>query len=308
MDTGIDLFAAWAVVLLGVLLGAPYVHALWRIGVEAPAFTARMNDALRAGDLSAARMLCAAYAMPLGLATKAAFATALDGSVLRRDEAEDYRTAGATIDPAQLGERLEQTFVRAYDHARRWMLPRRVLAALGAIALAMVAAEFARREWVAPPAIGAAFALGLLLVAANRDRTERRRALAHFATLRPALCALAIDPTGARAPVADAAWTLVIDEPAALSREFPLVERVIKIGRVASSHVRLDHDSVARIHAVLENADDALTLIDLGAAGGTLVNGESVAKRALRDGDRITIGPCTITVRAPGRAAVLAAP
>lgn len=298
MDTGIDLFAAWAVVLLGVVLGAPYAFVLLSDRFEEIPFVKGLNRALRAGDVSTAQRLCEAYGAPLRLATKAALATVIDGSVLRRNDTDDYRTAGATIDPAQLAERLEQTFVRAYDHARRGMLLRRVAAVLGAIALAAAAAEFARRGWAAPPAIGAALGLGVLLGAANRDRTERRRALAHFATLRPALCALAIDPNGPRAPVADAAWTLVIEEPAAPPREVPLVEPVIKIGRLASAHVRLDHAEVARMHVVLENDDDALTLIDLGASGGTQVNGESVAKRALRDGDRITIGPCTITVRA----------
>lgn len=300
MDSSLDVVAWWGLLAIGVLLVIPYVVSLWMSAVNEAAFALAVHKSLAAGDVARVDRLCVALDAPLGAATKAALATVLDGSVLRRDDAEDYRTAGAQTDPAQLAERLTRTFALAYDHRRRAMNALRVLAALGAVAFALVVGEHARRSLLAPTLLASILAIALLLGAANRDRNERRRALAMFATVRDALRDLALDPQRSRPLASTAEWTLVIEEPSAPPREYPMVERVIKIGRVASSHVRLEHDQVARIHAVLENADGALTLIDLGASAGTQVNGEAVVKRALNDGDRITIGPCTITVRSRG--------
>jgi pSer/pThr/pTyr-binding forkhead associated (FHA) protein len=98
-------------------------------------------------------------------------------------------------------------------------------------------------------------------------------------------------------PALDAPISLVIDEPNASPRELAIEDSVIKIGRLASAHVHLPYDAVARLHAVIEKHDGALSIIDLGASAGTLVNGVAVNKRELQDGDRITIGPCTLTVR-----------
>jgi pSer/pThr/pTyr-binding forkhead associated (FHA) protein len=62
-------------------------------------------------------------------------------------------------------------------------------------------------------------------------------------------------------------------------REEILTEAVIKIGKLASSHLRLDDESVSRMHAVLEvNGPEDIQLIDLGSTRGTLLNGERIAK------------------------------
>lgn len=297
MDMGIDLAGRWTLLLLALALSAPYVWALLAQHVNEPVFARAVKRALQAGDLARAQKLCVAVDAPLGIATRAALATLSDGSVLRRDDAEDYRSAGATIDPAAVAERLTRTFARAFDQARRAMRWRRALAASGAVAFALVVIEHARGSSAAPPAVGSTLALALLLVGANRDRTERRRALAMFEALADAMYARAMDPSGAQSPSVDAAWTLVIEQPDAPPREQPLVETVIKIGRVASAHVQLQHEAVARLHAVIEDTGESLTLIDLGGAAGTKVNGRSVQKCELRDGDQIAIGPYTLTVR-----------
>ncbi|HXX65642.1 MAG TPA: AgmX/PglI C-terminal domain-containing protein [Polyangiaceae bacterium] len=72
---------------------------------------------------------------------------------------------------------------------------------------------------------------------------------------------------------------------------------IVKIGRDARSHLRIDDELAARMHAVLEVASPSdITLIDLGAAAGTLVNGERVHKSPVRPGDRIQIGSTVIVV------------
>jgi len=73
-----------------------------------------------------------------------------------------------------------------------------------------------------------------------------------------------------------------------LVREETLSESVIKIGKLASSHLRLDDETVSRMHAVMEVVGPGqIQLIDLGSTRGTLVNGERINKAILNPGDQI---------------------
>lgn len=66
---------------------------------------------------------------------------------------------------------------------------------------------------------------------------------------------------------------------------------VIKIGRVASAHIRFEHDGqVARMHAVIERNHDGIFIVDLGSVLGTYVNGAKITKRKLASGDVISVG------------------
>ena len=94
-------------------------------------------------------------------------------------------------------------------------------------------------------------------------------------------------------------------------REEVLTEPVIKIGKLASSHLRLDDESVSRMHAVLEvNGPDEVQLIDLGSTRGTLLNGERIAKTSLKSGDQVQFGDVrvAITLLAEGAEAPTPAP
>jgi TonB family protein len=80
-------------------------------------------------------------------------------------------------------------------------------------------------------------------------------------------------------------------------REEVLSEPVIKVGKLASSHLRLEDDSVSRMHAVVEvNGPDDVQLIDLGSTRGTLVNGERITKVRLHAGDEINFGDVRVIV------------
>src|SRR5512145_616415 len=82
---------------------------------------------------------------------------------------------------------------------------------------------------------------------------------------------------------------------------------IIKIGRLASAHLVLDEEGIARIHAVIEVAPGgALSIIDMGSAGGTVVNGKKVSRAALEPGDVISIGPLRLVVDLGEEAAVAA--
>jgi hypothetical protein len=70
-------------------------------------------------------------------------------------------------------------------------------------------------------------------------------------------------------------------------------QSVIKLGRLSSSHIRLEDESVGRMHAVIEvGVDGNLRLVDLGSQSGTRLNGDLIERsRALRSGDAIELGP-----------------
>src|SRR5262245_31865933 len=85
---------------------------------------------------------------------------------------------------------------------------------------------------------------------------------------------------------------------------------IVKIGRLASAHLKLEDAKVSRIHAVIEAASDGheYSIIDMGSTEGTFVNGEKVSKEKLRDGDEIRLGDCRLVVsfdevevRVPGK-------
>lgn len=85
---------------------------------------------------------------------------------------------------------------------------------------------------------------------------------------------------------------------------------IVKIGRLASAHLKLEDAKVSRIHAVIEAASDGheYSIIDMGSTEGTFVNGEKVSKEKLRDGDEIRLGDCRllvsfdeVEVRVPGK-------
>ncbi|MBA2661695.1 MAG: TonB family protein [Bradymonadaceae bacterium] len=72
----------------------------------------------------------------------------------------------------------------------------------------------------------------------------------------------------------------------------------IKVGKLSSSHLRLDDPNVSRIHAVIERGSDgSYTVIDLGSASGTFVNGEKVTKSEVNDGDELQFGDTVLRVR-----------
>jgi TonB family protein len=79
---------------------------------------------------------------------------------------------------------------------------------------------------------------------------------------------------------------------------------LIKIGRLASAHLTIDDEKVARIHAVIDVAPDgALSVTDMGTVEGTMLNGKRVMKSPLSFGDTITVGGTMIRVERGGAGA-----
>jgi len=81
-----------------------------------------------------------------------------------------------------------------------------------------------------------------------------------------------------------------------LVRTETLEQDVVKIGKLSTSHVRLDDETVSRMHAVIEVSGDDIHVIDLGSTRGTQLNGEKVSKAKVSDGDEINLGDTRIVL------------
>jgi hypothetical protein len=76
-----------------------------------------------------------------------------------------------------------------------------------------------------------------------------------------------------------------------------IAQDIVKVGKDARSHLRVDDELASRMHAVIEVASPSdITLIDLGNEPGTLVNGQRVNKCKIRPGDQIQIGATLIVL------------
>ncbi len=73
---------------------------------------------------------------------------------------------------------------------------------------------------------------------------------------------------------------------------------VLTIGRDPTNDVVLPDAMVSRRHAVLEPRAGGFTLVDCCSANGSIVNGERVSERSLRDGDVVAIGTARLLFRA----------
>jgi TonB family protein len=92
-----------------------------------------------------------------------------------------------------------------------------------------------------------------------------------------------------------------------LVRTESLTQDIIKVGKLQSSHLRIDDDNVSRMHAVIEvTSPTEVFIIDLGSASGTVVNGKKVNKAQLNSGDELTLGGSRVVVEI-GAAAEVAA-
>jgi predicted component of type VI protein secretion system len=88
------------------------------------------------------------------------------------------------------------------------------------------------------------------------------------------------------------------DEGGAATHAF--TEFPVRIGRDDGCELRVKHRRASRRHARIERVEDGLGLVDEGSRNGVLRNGERVSPREpvkLEDGDRLVMGPITVTVR-----------
>lgn len=91
--------------------------------------------------------------------------------------------------------------------------------------------------------------------------------------------------------------TIDVDGPVLVVRKGPEVgERFyldrarLSVGRDPASDIFLNDITVSRAHATLEVASHEVSVADAGSLNGVYVNGVSVDRAVLRDGDQLQIG------------------
>lgn len=95
----------------------------------------------------------------------------------------------------------------------------------------------------------------------------------------------------------------------AVVRTETLTQNIIKIGKLSSSQIRIDDESVSRMHAVIEVAGAGeVFIIDVGSAKGTFVNGQKINKTKLNSGDTVMLGSVKIVVTMGEAVAATSAP
>src|SRR5438270_4664939 len=80
-------------------------------------------------------------------------------------------------------------------------------------------------------------------------------------------------------------------------RTVTLNQDIIKVGKLSSSHLRIDDESVSRMHAVIEiTGPEDIYVFDVGSTRGTIVNGQKVNKHKLASGDELLLGDTRVVV------------
>jgi len=141
-----------------------------------------------------------------------------------------------------------------------------------------------------------------------RDARAAARMLREATTARPSAARPSAAPRlerrrAASGPSADVPTLTVRSGPGAPA-SVPLSAEKYTIGRLSSADILLEHQSISRLHAVLERTGDGYTITDLGSAGGTSVNGRRIARATLlRDGDRVEVGAVSLSYGQPAEPA-----
>jgi hypothetical protein len=90
---------------------------------------------------------------------------------------------------------------------------------------------------------------------------------------------------------------LIVNPTSASRREILLPRSVLSIGRDPSNDVVLPDAMVSRRHAVVEYRGSQYFIRDCNSSNGSLVNGDRVSERSLRDGDLVAIGTARLLFR-----------
>jgi hypothetical protein len=77
-----------------------------------------------------------------------------------------------------------------------------------------------------------------------------------------------------------------------------LGERTLSIGRSTECDIVIPDTNVSRRHAEIRPTIDGFNLVDLGSTNGSLVNGERVTQRELREGDELAFGNTRLVFQA----------
>jgi uncharacterized RDD family membrane protein YckC len=90
---------------------------------------------------------------------------------------------------------------------------------------------------------------------------------------------------------------LIVNPTSAARREIRLSRTLLSIGRDPSNDLVLPDAMVSRRHAVIECRGNQYYLRDCNSSNGSVVNGDRISERSLRDGDLVAIGTARLLFR-----------
>ena len=83
---------------------------------------------------------------------------------------------------------------------------------------------------------------------------------------------------------------LILLNPDGPSQEYVLEKSSVSLGRMITNDIVLNDVRVSRNHARLECGPTGITLLDLGSANGTRLNGKNITKATLKPEDTLSLG------------------
>lgn len=73
-------------------------------------------------------------------------------------------------------------------------------------------------------------------------------------------------------------------------KKYPLVGKVVQIGKGPENFIKIADPSVSTRHAGIQIDGSKFEVVDMGSSNGTYVNGKKTTRRFLRNGDILTLG------------------
>lgn len=281
-----------AVIALAILLSRGY--SAYSAHVDGHAFAAVVIRMLRQGQRERALKICHAVGdAPFGRMLRTTLSTA---DATAKDLPNDRARS------ALLG-RFDEAF--AAEQARVAAARSLTMLGLSLLALAVVAQHILGDDSLVTLYVAVGGVVVALFTAIDVSQAFRQ-ARQNIPAILDALLAAPKEPESATSPPTppmeprhEAVGPLVFDvmRGAVLVKTVVPDGSILKVGKDARCHIQLDDKLCSRMHAVVEIADDATTVIDLGNKTGTRVNGAEITKSAISAGDAIEIGEHRIVLR-----------
>jgi pSer/pThr/pTyr-binding forkhead associated (FHA) protein len=82
-------------------------------------------------------------------------------------------------------------------------------------------------------------------------------------------------------------YLLAVTLPDGAEEEHLIEGREVTVGRDPANHIQLSHHFVSQFHAKFVRTGSSLSIVDLGSANKTRVNGREIAQKGLKEGDEI---------------------
>ena len=87
----------------------------------------------------------------------------------------------------------------------------------------------------------------------------------------------------------------------------PVLELPFSIGRTSGNGLQLRNPHISRVHAIIDEIDGELSILDQDSCNGTYVNRRRVETISLSDGDRISLGNVELNFKLPHEEPVVSA-